>query len=122
MGQQKKRIAIVREYVLGGESLRELALKYGISSASLHRWVKSYEGGEEPLGEVIVPVRRAEMVTSEQVAGRELQAGGKMPEDVKELQRELKEAQLYNKLLNAMIDIAEEQMGVPIRKKPGAKR
>jgi UDP-glucose 6-dehydrogenase len=45
-----------------------------------------------------------------------------LPEDVKRLQKELEEARLYNRLLNAMIDIAEEQFRVPIRKKPGAKR
>ena len=42
--------------------------------------------------------------------------------DVRRLQKELEEARLYNKLLNAMIDIAEEQFEIPIRKKPGAKR
>ena len=41
--------------------------------------------------------------------------------EVRELQRELEEARLYNKLLNTMIDIAEEQMGIDIRKKRGAK-
>lgn len=42
--------------------------------------------------------------------------------DVRRLRRELEEARLHNKLLNAMIDIAEEQFEVPIRKKSGAKR
>jgi hypothetical protein len=42
--------------------------------------------------------------------------------DVRRLRKELEEARLYNKLLNAMIDIAEEQFDIPIRKKPGAKR
>ena len=45
-----------------------------------------------------------------------------MPRDVKRLQRELEEARLYNKLLTTMIDIAEEQRGIVIRKKSGAKR
>jgi hypothetical protein len=40
--------------------------------------------------------------------------------DVKKLQRELEKERLLNKLLNAMIDIAEEQLGVSIRKKYGA--
>jgi transposase len=42
--------------------------------------------------------------------------------EVRQLRKELEEARLYNKLLNAMIDIAEEQFEIPIRKKPGAKR
>jgi hypothetical protein len=42
--------------------------------------------------------------------------------DVKQLRKELEEARLYNKLLNAMIDIAEEEFDIPIRKKSGAKQ
>lgn len=42
--------------------------------------------------------------------------------DVRRLRKELEEARLYNRLLNAMIDIAEEQFEIPIRKKPGARR
>lgn len=40
--------------------------------------------------------------------------------EIKRLRRELKDAQLYNKLLNTMINIAEEDLGVDIRKKPGS--
>jgi hypothetical protein len=42
--------------------------------------------------------------------------------DVKQLQQELRKAQLHNKLLNAMIDIAEEQLHIDIRKKSGTKQ
>jgi hypothetical protein len=45
-----------------------------------------------------------------------------MPTEMKRLQKELHEARLKNELLEAMIDIAEEQMGVQIRKKAGARR
>ncbi|MCO5281658.1 MAG: hypothetical protein M9931_11500 [Chitinophagales bacterium] len=42
--------------------------------------------------------------------------------EVKQLQLELRKAQLHNKLLNAMIDITEEQLQIDIRKKSGTKR
>jgi hypothetical protein len=42
--------------------------------------------------------------------------------EVKLLQQELRKAQLHNKLLNAMIDIAEDQLKIDIRKKSGTKR
>jgi hypothetical protein len=45
-----------------------------------------------------------------------------VPTEVKELQRQLDEARLHNKLLTAMIDIAEDELGIPIRKKRGAKQ
>ena len=45
-----------------------------------------------------------------------------LPTDVKKLQEELRKAKLHNKLLNAIIDIAEAQLKIDIRKKSGTKQ
>lgn len=95
----------------GGVTLRGLERKWGVNFRTIHRWVKECEGARGPEEEAKGKARRA-LVAKE----TELSA------DVKRLQKELEEARLYNKLLNAMIDIAEEQFDIPIRKKRGAKR
>lgn len=112
MGQKKRKIELVEEYLGGGMSLREMERKYGVSSSSLQRWVKELERGKVPKGEVWIAGRQV----------IEVEAEDKLPTEVRELQRELKEARLYNELLNAMIDIAEDQMGIEIRKKSGARQ
>ena len=94
----------MEEYLKGGISLRELGEKHGIGHATIHRWVKGYERG----GGAGVRRMRVEVMSA-------------MPKDVKRLQRELYEARLHTKLLETMIDIAENEMGIPIRKKSGAK-
>jgi len=43
-------------------------------------------------------------------------------EEKKALQQALEEAQLKIKALNTLIDVAEDQFKIPIRKKPGAKQ
>jgi len=43
-------------------------------------------------------------------------------EDVKALKKALEEAELKIKALNTLIDVAEDQFKIPIRKKPGAKQ
>jgi len=43
-------------------------------------------------------------------------------EEKKALQKALEEAQLKIKALNTLIDVAEDQFKIPIRKKPGAKQ
>lgn len=43
-------------------------------------------------------------------------------EDIKALKKALEEAELKIKALNTLIDIAEDQFKIPIRKKPGAKQ
>lgn len=111
MDKKKRKEAIVGEYMAGGVTLRELDAKYGVNFRTIHRWVKGLPKGDLPTDAVIKRMRQGATLGPE-----------KMPSDVKQLQRELHEARLYNKLLDAMIDIAEEQMGIPIRKKSGAKR
>jgi len=104
MGQEKRKKEAIEEYLRGGVTLREVGSKYGLSASSLHRWIKGLESGET------VRKRQRREVIEE------------MPKDVRVLQRELYEARLKAKLFEAMIDIAEDEMGVVIRKKRGAKR
>jgi transposase len=111
MKGKKIRVEVVAEYLVGGVSYRELGRRYGIGAATVHDWVKEHKDGKGPEHEAI-----------ERVAGLKETGEGKMPEDVGRLKRELREARLHAKLLEAMIDIAEEQMGIVIRKKPGAKQ
>lgn len=109
MGQEKKRKEVIEEYLKGGVTLREVSEKHGISRTTIHRWVKAYESGGGGDDELKQRRMRAAVI-------------GSMPEDVKRLQRELYEARLHTKLLETMIDIAENELGIPIRKKSGAKQ
>lgn len=102
---------MVLAYMKGGVTFRGLEKKYGVNFRTIHRWVKECEVLKGPEEEAKGKARR-ELVASD----------AELSDDVRRLRRELEEARLYNKLLNAMIDIAEEQMGVDIRKKRGAKR
>lgn len=105
---------MVAAYVKGRGSFRELESKYGISASTIHRWVRDHEAGKKPLRKRKEPDGQG-MVSALTVKDTEMSA------DVRRLQKELEEARLYNRLLNAMIDIAEDQMGIDIRKKRGAK-
>ena len=44
-----------------------------------------------------------------------------LPPEIIELQKQLAQERLQNKLLTAMIDIAEQELKIPIRKKYGTK-
>ena len=110
-GRKKVRIESVAEYLSGDISYRKVAERYGIGAATLHQWVQEHKSGIGPEQEAI-----------DRVVGLVETDEKLLPEEVGRLKRELREARLHNKLLEAMIDIAEEQMGVVIRKKSGAKR
>jgi UDP-glucose 6-dehydrogenase len=44
-----------------------------------------------------------------------------LPKDIAFLQKELTQERLRNKLLTAIIEVAEEELKIPIRKKYGTK-
>lgn len=102
----------VERYGRGGVSMRELARIYRVSASTVHRWIRDREPREEGC-------YGGERVRGSGTPGSAARGGSA---EVRRLRKELEEARLYNELLNAMIDIAEDRFEIPIRKKPGAKR
>ena len=103
--------AIIAEYLRGDTTYRKLAEKYGVDFRIIHSWVTRYEGKS------LVVKKSKKTVPPKQPDQKE-----QLPTDMKQLQEELRKARLYNKLLNAMIDIAEDQLKIDIRKKSGTRR
>ena len=101
-----KKDAIIMEYFAGNLSLRQIARKYALNHKTIHHWIMKHEGKK--------PSKKADP----EPEGEET----KLPTDIKQLQEELRKAKLQNKLLNAIIDIAERELKVDIRKKSGTKR
>ena len=111
MEQDIKKAVIVAEYLRGGISYRGLHTKYGCGLGTLHRWVQDYMEGKE---EDPFIQETDELVDSD--------LGEEMPVDVKALQLALRKSRLHNKLLTEIINIAEEELSIPIRKKHGTRQ
>ena len=107
INQEKE--SIISEYLLGETSYRNLAKKYNIDFRIIHSWVRKFQGNPVSKGKSQKPIKNSEQQEH-------------LPTDVKVLQEELRKTKLHNKLLNAIIDIAEEQLKIDIRKKSGTKR
>ncbi len=105
---QEKEVFIA-EFLKGDYTYRKFGSIYGIDHRTLHSWVTKFRGGS---------VKKEKPNTPKQSDLKD----ETLPTDVKELQSELRKAKLYNELLNAMIDIAEDQLNIDIRKKSGTKR
>ena len=101
--------AIIAEYLLGDTTYRKLGAKHGVDFRAIHHWVSKFQGKE--VKKVKLKSKLNQVVSQEE-----------LPTDVKQLQEELRKAKLHNKLLNAIIDIAEEQLKIDIRKKSGTKQ
>jgi transposase-like protein len=103
--------SIIAEYLLAGLSYRQIADKRGVDYRSLHRWVKQHQGRMKTTSKVksVKPIP-------------DLSPQEPLPTDVKLLQAELRKARLYTEVLQEALKIAEEELGLPIRKKSGTKQ
>lgn len=101
--------AIVAEYLLGRTSYRKLADKHDVDFRAVHRWVINFQNKA---------VKKQKNTRTQQ----RIEQAEQLPTEVKQLQEELRKARLHNELLNAMIDIAEDQLKIDIRKKSGTRR
>ena len=111
MENTKLKESIIAEYLSTSISYRELGVKYGMNFRNLHRWVMQYQGRMKR------PTTRKIVMPAESLGGQE-----PLPTDVKQLQAELRKARLLNEVLTEVINIAEEELGLPIRKKSGTKQ
>lgn len=101
--------AIIAEYLMGECSFRKLGKKHDVDFRTLHSWVTKFQGN---------PLRKTKSNSMNLQSSKE----EVLPTDIKQLQEDLRKAKLHNKLLNAIIDIAEDQLKIDIRKKSGTKR
>ena len=107
---------IVQEYLNTSSTQKELKEKYNFrGNNNINYWMRKF--GLSKLSEEQIELHQA-MAKETQKTSIEQELELK----IKKLEEELKREQFRTKALNTMIDIAEREMKVDIRKKPGAKR
>ena len=116
MDKKVNKQAIINEYLLGCFTYRELEKKHGVSRQTINEWVLDYQG--IPRSKTIRREKAKLQVMKGKTAVEKLPS---LPAEVLELQKQLEQERLHNKLLTAMIDIAEEELKIPIRKKYGTR-
>lgn len=99
---------VIADYLSGGSSFRQLQGKYGVDFRLIHQWVQAYKGSNTTKR---IPSKKEKVKPIED-----------LPKEVKQLQEELRQAKLYNKLLEALVDIGKEKYGIDLRKKNGTKQ
>lgn len=108
-----KKEEIINEYLLGKAGYRVLSKKYGVSRSAINRWVMEFQGRPRSKSRELKSVH---LLLMKQQDTRQ-----NLPTEVAELQKELAKERLRNKLLTAIIDVAEQELKISIRKKYGTK-
>jgi transposase len=109
MNQEELKEQVVKDYLSEGIGARTLAKRYGYHHTTISRWVMAYK-------------KRKEKGLLKKASEFEPQQKGKMSTNVEELQDQLYRSQVKIQLLEATIDIADEQLGANIRKKAGPRQ
>jgi transposase-like protein len=107
--------SVVRAVTAGTMSIKEALTAYDIKDgATIKRWIAQEKRENAELVAINTPVLNTKKQTDS--SSNDLQAAHEA------LKKQLEEAQLKIFALNTLIDVAEEQLKINIRKKPGAKQ
>lgn len=106
--------SIVRAIENHSLSIREAQITHSIRSAStIRKWMKQFQQENADLALVNDSEMKKKPAKGNSTDNNQ---------DIKALQQALEDAQLKIAALNTLIDVAEEQLKINIRKKPGAKQ
>ena len=115
---------VIQEYSSGKGSYRQLSAKYGMSRDVINKWVGIYQGIHNlPLTEKQQRYSTSSMNSSKKkLTSEQLQSTEALQQKIAALEKQLEWENLRAEALNTMIDIAEKDLNIPIRKKPGAQQ
>ena len=115
---------IIQEYLSKGCGFRHLAVKYGISRTTICKWVAIHQGIHNlPPTEKQVKYSTSSMNSSPKKDGTATDESTKqLQQKIALLEKQLQFEKLRADALDTMINIAEKQLNVPIRKKPGTQQ
>jgi len=103
--------SVVNAVLRGIVSKEEARYKYGIKGKSaVLDWIRKFEGS------------KTSIMKAEKKFGKTGKSIEELEAENERLKQELELEQLRSRALNVMIDIAEDQFKIPIRKKHGARQ
>ena len=115
---------IIQEYLNTGCGYRKLQAKYGISRTTICNWVQVYQGvhnlqpthlqQQHYINPMAQKAKKQQAGTSENEAA--------LLQKIAALEKQLEHQQLKVVVLDTLIDVAEKQLNISIRKKPGTKQ
>jgi len=125
MKQEKKtytkeeKLDIIQAFLASGVSMEEFQNKYGMGHCTLSRWMTKF-AIKNPTQEKIVIMRKDNVDSAQLKAQKAKQIA--LESEVSRLRLELEAEKLKSLAYSTMIDVAEKQFGIEIRKKAGAKQ
>ncbi len=115
---------IIQEYLATGCGYRILQKRYGISRTTICKWVQVYQGIHNlpptnlQLKHYLNPMERKEKNRQEGSSEKEQE----LLQKIAALEKQLAHQELRAEVLDTLIKVAEKQLNISIRKKPGTQQ
>jgi len=113
----------VREYLEDGMPYRALAKKYGVSRSTINQWVLVHKGIHDIARshkQVSYDLQQKKLGKKSKQVVQQLQSD--LEKKIEVLEKQLEWEKLKSHALDTMIKIAERELNIDIRKKPGTKQ
>lgn len=114
----------ITEYLTQGTGYRKLAAKYGVSRTTINKWVMIHQGIHN-----IPPTEKQQKYylsgmnsKPENTSAGEFNNEQELQQKIALLEKQLAWEKLRADALDTMINIAEKQLDISIRKKPGSQQ
>jgi transposase-like protein len=114
---------IITEYLTQGCGFRKLAKKYGISRTTICKWVLIHQGIHNlPPTQKQQTYSTSSMNSSAKKSTSTNDETAALQQKIAALEKQLQWEKLRADALDTMINIAEKQLDIQIRKKPGTQQ
>ena len=114
----------ITEYLTQGTGYRQLAKKYGVSRTTINKWVMIHQGIHN-----LPPTQKQQKYylsamnsNSEKVPHDQQQNNELLQQKIALLEKQLAWEKLRAEVLDTLINVAEKQLDISIRKKPGSQQ
>ena len=115
---------VIQEYLNTGCGYRKLQAKYGISRTTICKWVMVYQGIHN-----LPPtnLQQKHYISPMEQKAKKEQAGtsekeAELLQKIASLEKQLAHQELRAEVLDTLINVAEKQLNISIRKKPGTQQ
>ena len=115
---------IIQEYLATGCGYRKLEKKYGFSRTIICKWVQVYQGihnlppTDLQQKHYLDPMAKREKINREGSSEKEQE----LLQKIAALEKQLQHQELKAEVLDTLITVAEKQLHISIRKKPGTQQ
>lgn len=114
----------ITEYLTKGTTFRELAAKYGVSRTTINKWVQIHQG----IHNIAATANQEKYYLTgmnskpENISSADFKKQKELEQQISLLEKQLAWEKLRADALDTMINIAEKQLDISIRKKSGSQQ